>query len=312
MARPLTRFIQTDAAASLAVALSGAFWGLWWIPLRALEARGLTGNWASVALYGAASIVLMPVFLWRRRPSAHDLRRLAVMGLISGLGIALWNNALTYGAVVRVTLLFYLSPIWATLLGMILLGDRIGALRLLSILLGLGGASMVLKFEGIVPMPRDMAEWSALVSGVSFALVTVYVRKSQDVGTLEKTFANQLCAIPFAALFLLLHPATPPTGSELLQALPLILLCLLWLVPAMFLIFWGAGRLDAGRVSILLLLEVLASAVSAALLTNEPFGWREAAGCLLILGAGLMEGIDQLRAGSVALPAAASGASETS
>ena len=63
----------------------------------------------------------------------------------------------------------------------------------------------------------------------------------------------------------------------------------------MFLIVWSSGRLDPGRVAILLLFEVLASAASAALLTNEPFGWREMAGCILILGAGLIEGLDQLR-----------------
>ena len=138
-------------------------------------------------------------------------------------------------------------------------------------------------------------EWCALASGVCFALATVYVRKSHDVGALEKTFANQLFSIPFALLFLLILPAPAPTAADLLSALPLILLGCVWLAPVMFLILWGAGRLDPGRVAILLLFEVLASAASAALLTDEPFGWREVAGCILILGAGLIEGLDQLR-----------------
>ena len=38
-----------------------------------------------------------------------------------------------------------------------------------------------------------------------------------------------------------------------------------------------------------MLLEVLAAAVSAAFLTDEAFGLREAIGCALILGAGLLE-----------------------
>jgi drug/metabolite transporter (DMT)-like permease len=248
--------------ASLAVALSGAFWGLFWIPLRLLERHGLAGNWANVALYSAASLVLLPFLLHRRRPRRRDLARLAVIGILSGLGFALWNDSLIYGAVVRVTLLFYLTPVWSTIFGALFLRDSIGPVRLLSVLLG---------------------------------LATVYVRKSHDVGALEKTFANQLFSIPFALLFLLILPAPAPTAADLLSALPLILLGCIWLAPVMFLIVWSSGRLDPGRVAILLLFEVLASAASAALLTNEPFGWREMTGCVLILGAGLVEGLDQLR-----------------
>jgi len=287
--------LKLDGLASVAIAFSGAFWGLWWIPLRQIEHHGLSGNWASLVLYVAGALVLLPVMLLRPRPAGPDLWRLLVIGILSGLGFALWNDALIYGAVVRVTLLFYLSPVWATLLGILFLGDSFGALRLLSIVLGLAGASMVLKFEGVLPVPRELAEWSGLASGIAFALLAVYVRKTRDVGALEKTFANQLFAIPFAGLFLLLLPAPAPSFDAVFFALPLILLSCVWLVPVMFLILWGAGRLDPGRVSILLLFEVLASATSAALLTNEPFGWREATGCILILGAGLVEGLSGLR-----------------
>jgi drug/metabolite transporter (DMT)-like permease len=295
MPRP-PALLQTDIAASLAIALSGAFWGLFWIPLRALEHRGFAGNWANVTLYGAASLVLLPFLYLRGRPRRRDLPQLIVIGIFSGLGFALWNNALIYGAVVRVTLLFYLTPVWSTVFGMIFLRDSIGPMRLLSILFGIGGASMVLKFEGILPVPRDAAEWCALASGICFALATVYIRKSHDVGALEKTFANQAFAVPFALLFLIVLPAPVPAAAAFLAGLPLILLACIWLVPVMLLIVWGSGRLDPGRVAILLLFEVLASAISAALLTDEPFGWREVTGCILILGAGLIEGLDQLRA----------------
>jgi drug/metabolite transporter (DMT)-like permease len=58
---------------------------------------------------------------------------------------------------------------------------------------------------------------------------------------------------------------------------------------------WGAARLDPGRVSILLLLEVGVASLSAGLLTDEPFGWREAIGGLLIVGAGALESYDAMR-----------------
>lgn len=293
-------FLQSKGAASLAIALSGVIWGLWWLPLRALEGQGLSGNWASVVVYAAAALVMLPLVLRQPRRSPRMLRDLAVLGLLSGLSFSMWNHALIFGDVVRVTLLFYLSPVWATAFGALLLRDRISLLRALSILFGLGGAMLVLEFRGLIPVPRNGAEWMALASGVVFALMAVYVRKAEQISALDKTFASALFSLPCALGFIYLLPGSPaaPTAGVILDALPLVLLACVWLAPVMFLILWGAGRLDPGRVTVLLLFEVLASALSAALLTDEPFGWREALGCLLILGAGLVEGLDQLR-GSV-------------
>ena len=294
MSSPSSPYPQGTLWTSIIVAASGAFWGLWWIPLRFLESHGLTGNWANVVLNAAATLVLLPIVILRSWPSRQDLGRLLVVGLLAGFTFATWNHALTYGAVVRVTLLFYLSPIWATAFGILFLRDPIGPMRILSILLGFAGASMVLEFHGILPVPRDEPEWLALACGVTFALVTVFIRKTHDVGALQKTFVNSLFGVPFALAYLIVVPAPPPALATVVGALPLILLSCVWLVPVAFLILWGAGRLDPGRISILLLFEVLASAISAALFANEPFGWHEAVGCVLILSAGLLEGINQI------------------
>jgi drug/metabolite transporter (DMT)-like permease len=63
------------------------------------------------------------------------------------------------------------------------------------------------------------------------------------------------------------------------------------LLPLSLLVIWGAGRLDPGRVAILLLFEVLAASVSAAILTDEPFGTRTFVGGALILTAAALEGL---------------------
>jgi drug/metabolite transporter (DMT)-like permease len=74
------------------------------------------------------------------------------------------------------------------------------------------------------------------------------------------------------------------------------LAALAWLLPVTWLLLWGARFLEPGRVSLLLLFEVAVAATSAALLAGEPFGPREALGCLLILCAGALEGFAELRA----------------
>ena len=75
---------------------------------------------------------------------------------------------------------------------------------------------------------------------------------------------------------------------------------MLWQVLLAWLVMWGSGFVEPGRVTVLLLLEVVGAAVSAAILTDEPFGLREILGCIFIVGAGLIEGFDEIRASRTA------------
>lgn len=282
---------------SLVVAGSGLLWGIWWIPLRWLESSGLSGDRAAVALYAAACAVLLPAVLLRRDRVRQGGLDLVLIGLFSGVAFGAWNHALIAGDVVRVTLLFYLAPIWGTGLGALFFRDPIRPMRFLSILLGLAGAAVVLGFEAGVPVPHSLAEWMALASGLLFALAAVYTRKAPAVGGLEKTFLNCLVAgFTALALVIVLPADSAPLPWSAGAVLPPLVLCLAWQIPVTWMLLWGATRLDAGRVGILLLLEVMAAAVSAAILTDEPFGWREGLGCVLIIGAGLVEGLDEIRA----------------
>ena len=52
---------------------------------------------------------------------------------------------------------------------------------------------------------------------------------------------------------------------------------------------WGNKRLDPGRVGILMMSEVLVTALTAALLTVEPFGWRQIVGGGLIVAAAAID-----------------------
>lgn len=69
------------------------------------------------------------------------------------------------------------------------------------------------------------------------------------------------------------------------------------LLPCTGLLLWNAPFLEPGRGSLLLLLEAAVASIPAALVAGEPFGLREAAGCLLILAAGVLEGWAELRPG---------------
>ena len=276
----------------IAVIAASVLWGLWWLPLRSLEANGLTGDWVSVAVYGAGALGLLPFALAAHRRVRDGGVSVLISGLLLGLALAFWNHAILVGEVVRVTLLFYLAPIWATILGAVVLKDRITLRRALSILLGLGGAATVLGQGGSLPLPSGDADWLALASGVSFAGSTTVVRKARTSNSLDQSFVSMLAGAVIAWALAIFHPATlaAPEAADLPVALVLAAaLGILWLLPALWLLVWGARRLDPGRVAILLLLEVVTAAASAAALTDEPFGQREVIGCLLITSAGFVE-----------------------
>jgi drug/metabolite transporter (DMT)-like permease len=289
--------IGSERAALLpagAVALSAALWGLWWLPLRALADAGLSGAAVNAALYGIATLALLPWF-WRRRRrlAAGGLLLLGAGGLFGGALVS-WNLALILGEVVRVTLLFYLAPVWATLLGMALLGERVGRLRVVSVVLGLAGAVVLLGLGSGLPLPRSAGDWLGLAAGLLFALSVTLVRKGTAIEGLEQTMVSFATAALLSLLLLALAPPGVPFGPAVLGWAALAALA--WLLPVTWLLLWGARFLEPGRVSLLLLFEVAVAATSAALLAGEPFGPREALGCLLILCAGALEGFAELRA----------------
>jgi len=282
---------------ALAVAFAAIMWGLWWIPVRWLDARGLHGDWPSLVLFGATAALMTPFALARRRHMRRGGLDLVLSGTLFGVMMVLWNHAVLIGEVVRVVLLFYLAPVWATLLSMTVLREAIGAWRVVAMALGLSGAAVVLGFEGGWPLPRSTADWLGLVSGLMFALSATFARRSEAVSGFDKTCVSYAAAAVFALLLVLVDSGPAPSGSEVASAMPLALgTSILVILPATLLVFWGAARLDPGRVAILLLLELIAAAVASAILTQEPFGWREAAGCTLILLAGLAEAAPDLHA----------------
>ena len=284
---------------ALAVTASALLWGIWWLPLRSLKEAGLDGFQANLAVYLTLAVVALP-YLWRRLrgPLKADAVWFIAASVMMGSALLAWNLALLWGEVVRVSLLFYLTPIWANLLSVLFLGIRFGLLRAATMVCGLAGAMIVLAGNNELPLPRETADWVALVSGILFAGGLVITRRWPSISGLPLTLSSFVVAALCAALLMLFGGSSGDVSFAAQPAsllLAAVLVGVLWVLPATWMILWGAGRLDAGRVSIILLLEIPVAACSATLIAGEPFGWREGLGCLLILLAGLLEG----RGGSI-------------
>jgi drug/metabolite transporter (DMT)-like permease len=277
-------------APSLAILVSTLFWGTLWIPLRQLNEAGLGGPWATAAGFTIPLLVLSPFAVIRRRPIAAGGWPLVQAGFLMAACVALYAEALLRGYVARVILLFYLTPVWSTLLARVALGDRITAVRMATITLGLVGMFVVFGVGAGAPVPRSAAEWMGLLSGFLWGCSMVALRRvPPHASEFDKVFVQFFFLGVLFVLFTLLpggRPWTVPTSDVFLRgAIWLLVFGLVWMPLVLWLTMFGGSRLDPGRVAVLLMLEVVIGLVSAAMLTQEPFGPREFVGAVFIVAA---------------------------
>jgi len=277
---------QTDVPATLAILASTLLWGTLWIPLRRLDGAGGSGAWATTAGFTLPLLVLLPMGLVRWRRIVAGGAPLLAGGFLMAAAIALYAEGLVRGQIARVILLFYLMPVWSTLLARLMLGDPITGHRALTVALGLGGMFAVF---GAVPLPHMIADWMGLASGIACALSMVFLRRMQRVADFEKLFVQFLFLGVLFFLFTLApggRSRTAPDAAVLVDSARwLLAFGLLWIPGVLWLTLFGASRVEPGRVAILLMLEVVVGLASAALLTDEPLGPRELVGALLIMSA---------------------------
>ncbi|MEM7171623.1 MAG: DMT family transporter [Pseudomonadota bacterium] len=276
--------------ASGVVFFSAALWGLYWIPLRYLEGQGIGGGWAVALLNLPAGVVLLPFVLlaWGRH-RAHVSQALAI-GVLTGLGLALYASGLIYSSVVRATLLFYLTPIWATLIGLIWLGERASWQRWLAIGVGLGGLLLLVSGGGSVPL--NIGDLFALLSGVFWALGAAIIKRYEQVPLASMTmFQFLITGLAAIVLIQAVGIAEVPEIDRLTAALPAAgLISVIAFLPAVTLLFWAQKFLFPGRVGLLMMSEVLTAVLTASmLLPEESLSMVEWAGAALIVSACLIE-----------------------
>lgn len=280
---------------TLAILASTALWGTWWIPLRKLDALGFGAIWSTGGGLLIPLLVMLPVAIINRRRIAQAGAPLILCALFFAGALALYADGMLRGQVARVILLFYLTPVWSTLLARFMLGEAITARRVLTLVFGLSGMLVILGVDNASLMPRGVGEWFGLASGFLWGLAMVYTRRAATHPVADKV------ALQFIFLFLLFAALTAIPGGRQWSAagfdaafspqlwMWLAGFALVWNLPVVYLTFYGGARIEPGRVAILLMMEVAIGIVTAAVLTDELFTWREGLGAVLIVAAGLTE-----------------------
>lgn len=285
-APPESRFLP-----AFAVALCGAMWGVFWVPLHWFGSEGVGGAWVSLIFNALAMVTALPWLTQRKAWSGFGDQ--AVNGMLLGTAFSLYTVSLVLTDVIHAILLFYLTPVWSTIAGWVLFRDRLTASRILAMAMGFAGLAAVLGVKEGIPLPRNWGDALALLSGMFWAAGTIrsFHRPTRKIalpvfGFAFGGFLSSAVILAIAAAMAL--PLAEP--GHLAAMLPWILLMgLIIFVPPNFLVLWAAQRIDSARVGILLMTEVVFGTLSAGLLSGQPFGLAEGMGTALIVGAGLIE-----------------------
>ena len=272
-----------------AIAISGALWGLYWIPIRHLEAHGVGVVWTTLGLFLVGLAIFAPILA--RHPPARAVftPRMLVTGLLTGGSFVLYSVSIVLTEVVTAILLFYLSPVWATVLGRVLLGERLTGTRLLALALGLGGLWVVLGGDSGVPLPRNAGDWCALTAGVTWALGTLRVHQDAAISPIAHTASLFVGGAVVIGVISLLPALAGPAPDVTAPTSAIVLMIAVLSVVSAWGILWGARLISPGRAGLLLMMEVVTGLASAAVLAGEPFGMTQVVGSTLIVVAALVE-----------------------
>ena len=277
---------HSHRTASLIVFLSSGVWGIMWYPMREVESLGLAPLWVQGMFMLLPALALLP-FAFRATMAArhHWVIYLAAGGLINA-GFTCFGLGLLLASVSKTTVLFYLTPVWGTILGRFFLGERPGLQRWLAVGAAVIGCGLVMRLDPW-RMAFEPADLLGLSSGLLWGAGTVVLRRFPDADFRNISLVQYIIGVALAGLIILLLDVPAPTSAALLAAAPwAFVFGALVFLPALMLIFRISQYLSPGLVGILMLSEVLVAATTAALFLGERLDAAQLVGVGLIMAAG--------------------------
>jgi drug/metabolite transporter (DMT)-like permease len=273
----------------LVLVSASVLWGLSWLPLKYFASFGLEGIPVTLVGHGSVGVLALGL-LWRRRASwQRAWRHLLLLAAVGGLANLAFASAIVRGDVVRVMVLFYLLPAWGVLGGYLWLGERVDTVRKLAVAAALGGAVLILGGPSILAKPPTFIDALAVLSGLALAVNNVWFRKLEQLTVTDKVSAMFVGCLLWALPLMLLGVQSLPEGVPALVWAQLVGFGLVFLLVATIGTQWGVAHMEAGRSSVLIIMELVAAVVSAAAINGTRLQGLEWLGGALIVLAALAE-----------------------
>jgi len=279
---------STPVIPVISLLIAATLWGIAWYPLRIAENYGMAGLWTTVLAYSGSLVVGLAFFRSHLRHFRTQPLLLCVIALVNGWLNVAFILAVIDGNVIRVILLFYLSPVWSTLLGWLVLKEHISGWSLATLIVAMTGAMTMLWDPALgFPWPQDYTDWLAITAGMAFSVSNVTVRKLQDVSIGSKTLAAWFGVTLVASIWIVVGQAPVPTVAEPVWGWVLFIGTLMVLVMTLS-VQYGVTHLPVYQSAIILLFELIAAALSSQWLSDEVNTAKEWIGGSMILLAGYL------------------------
>lgn len=282
-------FKQHDQrTASVIVFVSAAFWGVMWVPMRMTESFGVAPLWVQFwfTTMPAAALGVICVRSILRDKACWPVYLMS--GMCIGLGFTLYALGLVVASVSKTTALFYLTPIWSTLLGWLVLKERHSLGRWGAIGLAILGCSLLMRINPL-DMRFEAADLLGFLSGIFWGMGTVVLRRYPHADFRNATFAQYLCGtLITGAAIVILDVEVPAMAASGKAALMAALFGGLVFMPSFLLLVRVMQYMSPGLVGILMLSEVLVAVISAVMFLGERLDPAQWAGIAVILSAGVI------------------------
>lgn len=269
--------------------MSAIGWGLTWLPLKGLNDMGLDGMQLILIAFASGSLLLSPWLIKQYSSWKNSIRLMLMITLTGGIANAAFQSAMYHGDVIRVMILFYMLPVWSVIGGRLILNEKIDFVRIIAVSLCLSGAYIILDVWHTSWQGITWIDILAIISGMALAATNILFRFTQRIPVMSKVSVMFIgCTVLIGLSFILAttKPILPDNG-----AVPLaILYGTVWLTLISIGTQWAVTQMEAGRSSVILVMELVAAVVSLALITKTELKVYEVMGGLMVISAAILEG----------------------
>ena len=231
-------------------------------------------------LVAGALMLLQGLPLWR-----PGLRPMLLASVLNAGRMVCFFAAFRLTTVGNAIIVLYTWPVFATLFGAWLLGERISRRQAALLALAFGGLVTVAAGQELSFAQDDLVGMVAAVGhAILFSLtVVIFKRESNRFRPVETIFYQNLVGVPVFLPFVLSYEAL-----SLGQAVVATSYSALIGLGVFTLFFYALQHLPAGRVSLLSYIEIVSATALGVVVLGEHLSWNLLVGGLMIVGATLL------------------------